>query len=206
MKRYLVGLAAAAALLTLTVGLACAQNKKGNPVVVLETSKGIIEVELNEAKAPISSKNFLDYVDSHFFDGLIFHRVIDNFMIQGGGFTEKMAQKPVQAPIKNESTNGLKNDNYTVAMARTNNPDSATSQFFINVKDNDFLNYVDDMRPGYAVFGRVTEGMETVNKIKAVPTATMGPHQNVPTTPVVIEKAECMGGSAAAPATPPAKK
>ena len=126
MKRYLVGLAAAAALLTLTVGLACAQNKKGNPVVVLETSKGIIEVELNEAKAPISSKNFLDYVDSHFFDGLIFHRVIDNFMIQGGGFTADMAQKSGKPPIENEAGNGLTNDKYTLAMARTSVVNSAT--------------------------------------------------------------------------------
>ena len=160
--------------------------------VKLTTSMGPITIELDEAKAPISAKNFLSYVDSGHYNGTIFHRVINGFMIQGGGFTKDMKQKPVNAPIKNESTNGLKNDNYTVAMARTQVRDSATSQFFISVKDNDFLNYVDDMRPGYAVFGRVTEGMETVNKIKAVPTATMGPHQNVPTTPVTIEKAECV--------------
>ncbi len=174
--------------------------------VKLTTSMGPIVIQLDKAKAPISSANFAQYAQAGHYNGTVFHRVIPNFMIQGGGFTSGMTQKETRGPIKNEASNGLKNDNYTVAMARTNDPNSATSQFFINVKDNDFLNYVDDMRPGYAVFGRVTEGMETVNKIKAVPTTTMGPHQNVPTTPVVIEKAECMGGSAAAPATPPAKK
>ena len=194
MKRYLVGLAAAAALLTLTVGLACAQNKKGNPVVVLETSKGIIEVELNEAKAPISSKNFLDYVDSHFFDGLIFHRVIDNFMIQGGGFTADMAQKSGKPPIENEAGNGLTNDKYTLAMARTSVVNSATSQFFINTKDNAFLNHKDNTPQGfgYAVFGKVVEGKEVVDKMKKVPTGNAAGHQNVPTTPIVIEKAECI--------------
>ena len=173
--------------------------------VKLTTSMGPIVIQLDKAKAPISSANFAQYVQSGHYNGTIFHRVIPNFMIQGGGFTSGMTQKETRGPIKNEASNGLKNENFTVAMARTNDPNSATSQFFINVKDNDFLNYVDDMRPGYAVFGRVTEGMDTVNKIRSVPTTKMGPHENVPSTPVVIEKAECMGGaSAAAPA--PAKK
>ena len=191
MKRYLVGLAAAAALLTLTVGLACAQNKKGNPVVVLETSKGIIEVELNEAKAPISSKNFLDYVDSHFFDGLIFHRVIDNFMIQGGGFTADMAQKSGKPPIENEAGNGLTNDKYTLAMARTSVVNSATSQFFINTKDNAFLNHKDNTPQGfgYAVFGKVVKGQEVVDAIGKVKTGMKNGMNDVPTETVTIVKA-----------------
>ena len=167
--------------------------------VKMTTSLGAFTIQLDPAKAPISSKNFADYVQAGHYNGTVFHRVIPNFMIQGGGFTSGMTQKETKPPIKNEANNGLKNDNFTVAMARTNDPNSATSQFFINVKDNDFLNYADEMRPGYAVFGRVVDGMDTVTKIKNVPTATMGPHQNVPSTPVVIEKAECVGGAAAAP-------
>jgi cyclophilin family peptidyl-prolyl cis-trans isomerase len=162
-------------------------------------------IQLDKAKAPISSANFAQYAQAGHYNGTIFHRVIPNFMIQGGGFTSGMTQKETRGPIKNEANNGLKNDNFTVAMARTSDPNSATSQFFINVKDNDFLNYRDEMNPGYAVFGRVVEGMDTVTKIKGVPTTNMGPHQNVPSTPVVIEKAECMGGAAAA-APAPAKK
>ena len=162
--------------------------------VKLTTSQGPIVIELDEAKAPISSANFLAYVDAGHYDGTIFHRVIDGFMIQGGGFTKSMQQKPVNAPIKNESTNGLKNDNYTVAMAPTNVRDSATSQFFINIKDNDFLNYSGEspQQWGYAVFGKVVEGKETVDKIKKVPTGNAMGHQNVPTQAVVIEKAECI--------------
>jgi len=160
--------------------------------VKLTTTLGPIVIQLDKAKAPISSANFAQYVQAGHYNGTVFHRVIPSFMIQGGGFTSGMTQKETRGPIKNEASNGLKNDNYTVAMARTNDPNSATSQFFINVKDNDFLNYVDDMRPGYAVFSRVTDGMDTVAKIKAVPTRTMGPHENVPATPVVIEKAECV--------------
>ncbi len=191
MKRYLVGIAAAAALLTLTAGLAGAQNKKGNPVVVLETSKGIIEIELNEAKAPISSKNFLDYVDSHYFDGLIFHRVIDNFMIQGGGFTADMAQKSGKAPIENEAGNGLANDKYTIAMARTSVVNSATSQFFINTKDNAFLNHKDNTPQGfgYAVFGKVVKGQEVVDAIGKVKTGMKNGMNDVPTETVSIVKA-----------------
>ena len=191
--------------LVLSLGLLAAPCAMAQ-TVKLATSMGDIVIELDAAKAPKTVANFVDYVKSGQYDGTVFHRVIPNFMIQGGGFTSGMTQKETRGPIKNEASNGLKNENFTVAMARTNDPNSATSQFFINVKDNDFLNYVDDMRPGYAVFGRVTEGMDTVNKIRSVPTTKMGPHENVPSTPVVIEKAECMGSSAAAPATPPAKK
>jgi cyclophilin family peptidyl-prolyl cis-trans isomerase len=158
--------------------------------VKLTTSMGPIVIELDTAKAPISAQNFMKYVDAGHYDGTIFHRVIDGFMVQGGGFSKDMRQKPVNAAIKNESTNGLRNDNYTVAMARTNVRDSATSQFFINVKDNDFLNYAGESNPGYAVFGRVVEGKEVVDKIKKVATGDSGGHQNVPTQPVVIEKAE----------------
>jgi len=160
--------------------------------VKLTTSQGPIVLELDEAKAPVSVKNFLAYVDAKHYDGTIFHRVIDGFMIQGGGFTKDMRQKPVQATIKNESTNGLKNANYTVAMARTGVRDSATSQFFINVKDNAFLDYSGESPQGwgYAVFGKVVEGKDTVDKIKKVTTGNAGGHQDVPTQAVVIEKAE----------------
>jgi cyclophilin family peptidyl-prolyl cis-trans isomerase len=162
--------------------------------VRLTTSMGPIVIELDKAKAPISVDNFVKYVESGHYNGTIFHRVIDGFMIQGGGFTKDMQQKPVQAPIKNEGANGLKNDNYTVAMARTGVRDSATSQFFINVKDNDFLNYSGESPQGwgYAVFGKVVEGKETVDKIKKVATSNSGGHQNVPQAAVVIEKAECI--------------
>ena len=191
MKRYLVGLAAATALLALMLGSACAQNKKGNPVVVLETSKGNIEVELNEAKAPVSTKNFLDYVDSHFFDGLIFHRVIDNFMIQGGGFTTDMSQKTGKAPIENEAGNGLTNDKYTIAMARTSVVNSATSQFFINTKDNAFLNHKDNTPQGfgYAVFGKVVKGMDVVDAIGKTKTGTKNGFNDVPLETISIVKA-----------------
>ena len=159
--------------------------------VKLTTSMGPIVIELDKAKAPISAENFVKYVESGHYNGTIFHRVIDGFMIQGGGFTKDMQQKPTQAPIKNEASNGLKNDTYTIAMARTNVYDSATSQFFINVKDNASLNY-SGPNTGYAVFGKVVEGKETVDKIRKVATGNAGGHQNVPTTPVVIEKAECV--------------
>ena len=160
--------------------------------VRLTTSMGDIVLELDEAKAPESVRNFLAYVDSGHYDGTIFHRVIDGFMIQGGGFTQDMQQKPTRAPIKNESTNKLANDNYTVAMARTGVRDSATAQFFINVKDNDFLNYSGESEQGwgYAVFGKVVEGKEVVDQIKKVATSNAGGHQNVPREAVVIRKAE----------------
>ena len=160
--------------------------------VKLTTSMGPIVIELDQAKAPVSAENFLKYVDSGHYNGTIFHRVIDGFMVQGGGFTKDMKQKPVNAPIKNEGANGLKNDNYTLAMARTGVRDSATSQFFINVKDNDFLNYSGESPQGwgYAVFGKVVEGKDTVDKIRKVATSNAGGHQNVPSEAVVIEKAE----------------
>jgi cyclophilin family peptidyl-prolyl cis-trans isomerase len=158
--------------------------------VKLSTSMGPIVIELDDAKAPISAANFLKYVDAGHYDGTVFHRVIDGFMVQGGGFSKDMRQKPVNPPIKNESTNGLKNNNYTVAMARTNVRDSATSQFFINVKDNDFLNFSGDSNPGYAVFGTVVEGKEVVDKIKKVATGVKNGMENVPNEAVVIEKAE----------------
>ena len=171
-------------------------NVKGNaPMKVkLTTSMGPIVIELDKAKAPVSVENFVKYVEAGHYNGTIFHRVIPNFMIQGGGFTKDMQQKPTQAPIKNESTNGLKNDNYTVAMARTGVRDSATSQFFINVKDNEFLNFSGENPQGwgYAVFGKVVEGKEVVDKIKGVATSNSGMHQNVPVAPVMIEKAECI--------------
>jgi len=190
MKLKVVALAAVMALLALA-GLANAQNKKGNPVVVLETSKGVIEIELNEGKAPISSANFLSYVDSKFFDGLIFHRVIDNFMIQGGGFTPDMAQKNGKPPIENEAANGLTNDKYTIAMARTSVVNSATSQFFINTKDNAFLNHKDKTPQGfgYAVFGKVVKGQEVVDAIGKVKTGAKNGMNDVPVENVTIVKA-----------------
>ncbi len=151
-----------------------------------KTSKGEFTVELFTAEAPVSSENFLAYVDSGHFDGTVFHRVIPGFMVQGGGMTADMKQKPTRAPIENEAKNGLKNTRGTLSMARTNDINSATSQFFINVADNDFL----DNRPGsygYAVFGKVTSGMDVVDAIVAVKTGNRGGHQDVPVEPVVIE-------------------
>lgn len=156
-------------------------------VVVMETNMGAIEIELNEEKAPITVKNFLAYVDSKFYNGLIFHRVIDNFMIQGGGYDEKMKEKATKAPIKNEASNGLRNDTGTIAMARTADPNSATAQFFINVSDNSSLNYPSPDGHGYAVFGKVTSGMHVVNRIKKVKTGDLNGHQNVPMDPVIIK-------------------
>ena len=161
---------------------------KGGPVVLMSTSLGDIKIELYEKEAPESVKNFLSYVNDKFYDGTIFHRVIPNFMIQGGGFTPDMQQKPTKPPIKNEAGNGLKNDTYTLAMARTSVPDSATSQFFINVKDNDFLNRDKSQDGvGYAVFAKVIEGMDVVDKIKAVSTTRKGMHADVPSEPVIIK-------------------
>ncbi len=149
---------------------------------------GKIVLELYPKKAPITVENFLKYVNSGFYNGTIFHRVIPGFMIQGGGFTPEMEQKPTRAPIKNEADNGLKNDRGTIAMARTSNPNSATSQFFINVANNAPLNY--PSHGGYAVFGKVVEGMDVADKIVNVPTTSVGPHQDVPKKPVVIESAK----------------
>jgi peptidyl-prolyl cis-trans isomerase A (cyclophilin A) len=161
--------------------------KPKNPVVVMETDLGNITIELFEKEAPISVKNFLDYVNSGFYNGTIFHRVIDNFMIQGGGFTVEMKMKQTNAPIKNEAANGLKNDRGTIAMARTGAPDSATSQFFINVVNNNGLNRPSPDGHGYAVFGKVIAGMNVVDDIRAVPTGTSKGFQDVPETPVVIK-------------------
>ncbi len=158
--------------------------------VKLETTLGDIVIELDDKAAPVTVKNFLRYVEEGFFDGTIFHRVIPNFMIQGGGFTADMVKKKTHPPIVNEASNGLKNNRGTIAMARTPQPNSATSQFFINHKDNTNLNYVDARRPGYAVFGKVVEGMETVDKIAVVKTTRKGPHANVPIEPIVIKSAK----------------
>jgi len=179
---------AAAFLLTLP---ACSQAgnepKGGGPVLLMSTSMGDIKIELYEKDAPETVKNFLSYVNDKFYDGTIFHRVIPGFMIQGGGFTPDMQQKSTKPPIKNESSNGLANDTYTLAMARTPVPDSATSQFFINVKNNSFLNKASSQDGvGYAVFGKVIEGMDVVSKIEQVQTGNKGMHGDVPLEPVVI--------------------
>ena len=159
-------------------------------MVKMDTNHGTIMLELDAENAPNTVANFLTYAKEGFYDGTIFHRVISNFMIQGGGFTEDMNQKTTHDPIQNEANNGLKNDNGAIAMARTGDPHSATAQFFINVKDNDFLNFSSETPQGwgYAVFGKVIEGMDVVEKIKAVPTTTKGPYQDVPSETVVIEK------------------
>ena len=158
----------------------------------LQTSMGLITLELDSAKAPKTVENFVAYVKSGHYDGTIFHRVMDNFMIQGGGFTVKMVQKPTRESIRNEADNGLKNLKYTVAMARTNDPHSATAQFFINVADNDFLNFTAPSGSGwgYAVFGKVVAGTDVVDKIRKVKTGNNGFHQNVPLEPIAITKAE----------------
>ena len=157
------------------------------PKVEMQTSLGRIVIELDDAKAPGSTKNFLAYVQDGFYNGTVFHRVIPNFMIQGGGFTADMTQKPTKAPIQNEAKNGLKNARGTIAMARTQDPHSATAQFFINHIDNVMLDYPSRDGWGYAVFGKVTEGMDIVDKIAQVKTGNKGFHQNVPTEPVVIQ-------------------
>jgi cyclophilin family peptidyl-prolyl cis-trans isomerase len=159
-----------------------------NPMVTLSTNMGDIRIELNADKAPISTKNFLDYVSEGYYDGLIFHRVIPGFMIQGGGFDSAMSQKKAKSPIKNEAGNGLKNVTGSIAMARTNVVDSATAQFFINVKDNEFLNHKNTSPDGYgyAVFGQVIAGMDIVHSIEKVKTGNRGMHQDVPAQEVVI--------------------
>ena len=164
-----------------------------NTMVTLETTKGNIVIELDEQAAPVTSANFLRYVQEGFFDGTIFHRVIGNFMIQGGGFGSEMQQKQTHEPIVNEAANGLKNDRGTIAMARTNNPNSATAQFFINLVNNDFLNY-SKQNTGYAVFGKVVEGMDTVDSIAKVKTAQKGMHGDVPIEPVIIKSAKISSG------------
>ena len=164
-------------------------------MVILKTNYGDITIELDFEKAPKTAENFAQYVKDGFYDGTIFHRVIDNFMIQGGGFEPGMTQKETRETIENEADNGLKNDYGTLAMARTMEPHSASAQFFINIKDNDFLNHSgkNSQGWGYAVFGKVTDGMDTVEKIKAVSTTMKAGHQDVPADDVVIEKAEWVG-------------
>jgi len=159
-------------------------------MIKLHTSHGVIGLELDADKAPLTVQNFIDYVKSSHYDNTIFHRVIDGFMIQGGGFEPGMKQKTTKTPIKNEAGNKLKNDNYTVAMARTNDPHSATAQFFINIADNNFLNHPGQDGWGYCVFGKVVEGKDVVDKIKNVKTGSRAGHRDVPVEDVIINKAE----------------
>jgi cyclophilin family peptidyl-prolyl cis-trans isomerase len=177
-------------------GAALAQTQAANPKVLFKTTKGDITIELYPDKAPITVKNILDYVNDKFYDGLIFHRVIPNFMIQCGGLTAEMSQKSGKAPIKNEAGNGLKNSRGTVAMARTDVVDSATSQFFINLKDNSFLNHQNETPQGfgYCVFGKVVSGMDVVDAIAKVPTGSKRGHGDVPLEPITILSAEVIGG------------
>ena len=197
-RALLIALVSCAALIVHGLSLAAGVEKETkpdtqppNPIVLMKTSLGQIKIELWPDKAPETVKNFLNYVNEGFYNGTIFHRVIGNFMIQGGGFTLDMAQKPTHAPVKNEARSDVKNEPGTIAMARTMVVDSATAQFFINVVDNSSLNHVDNSPSGYgyAVFGKVIDGMDVVDKIKDVDTANRGPFQNVPVTPVVIESA-----------------
>jgi cyclophilin family peptidyl-prolyl cis-trans isomerase len=170
---------------------------QGNPQAVIHTSMGDIRLELYPGKAPVSVQNFINYANNGFYDGTIFHRVISNFMIQGGGFTPDMQKKTTGEPIQNEATNGLSNIRGTIAMARTGDPHSATAQFFINVQDNMNLDYSGQSSSrewGYTVFGRVIGGMEVVDKIRFVETTTQAPLSNVPTEPVVIESVEIING------------
>jgi cyclophilin family peptidyl-prolyl cis-trans isomerase len=194
MNRTLIsGLRRSLLLATATLLVAGAAQAQGAPAprVKLSTSAGDIVLELQATKAPKSVENFLAYVKKGHYNGTVFHRVIPGFMIQGGGFDKAMAQKPTEKPIENEANNGLKNDKYTVAMARTPHPHSASAQFFINVNNNAFLNHTAPTQQGwgYAVFGRVVEGEDVVDKIAAVPTGDKGMHQNVPLTPVIINAA-----------------
>ena len=161
-----------------------------NAMVKLKTTKGEITIELDEEKAPVTTANFIQYVNDGFFSSTIFHRVINGFMIQCGGMIADMSQKETRDPIVNEANNGLKNDRGTLAMARTNDPNSATAQFFINHADNDFLNYAGAGNPGYAVFGKVTDGMDVVNAIAEVETGRSGMHDDVPKETIAIESAE----------------
>ncbi|GGI54538.1 peptidylprolyl isomerase [Oxalicibacterium solurbis] len=160
--------------------------------VILTTNHGKITIELDAEKAPKTVENFLAYVNAGHYNGTIFHRVIDGFMIQGGGFEPGMKQKPTNEPVENEAKNGLKNDHYTIAMARTSAPHSATAQFFININDNSFLDYPGQDGWGYCVFGKVTDGTDVVDKIRSVKTTRAGMHADVPVEDVVIEKAEAV--------------
>ena len=163
--------------------------------ILMTTTVGPMTLELDADKAPKTVENFLSYVSSGFYDGTIFHRVINNFMVQGGGFTADMEQKATQAPIENEANNGLKNARGTIAMARTQDPHSATAQFFINVQDNDFLNHTGENMQGwgYAVFGKVTEGEDVLDKIRCVQTGSQAGHQDVPVEPIIIDSVTIIG-------------
>jgi len=186
------------------VGSLCAQEKAGNPMVLVKTSMGSFKIELFAKEAPITVKNFLNYVDKKFYDGTIFHRVMPGFVIQGGGFDKNMVQKTTLSPIQNEAKNGLNNLRGTLSMARTNDINSATSQFFVNLKSNAALDHVSDAQFGYAVFGKVVQGMDVVDKIAAVKTGNKGPHQNVPEKTIVIESMTRVAQEkAAAPAPAP---
>jgi len=184
-RRYFIRLIAALSMTAAVHGVQAADN----PHVALKTNMGNIVLELYPEKAPKSVANFLDYVKSGHYNGTVFHRVINGFMIQGGGFDKDMKQKATKPPIQNEAKNGLKNEPYTVAMARTSDPHSASAQFFINVKNNSFLDYPGQDGWGYAVFGKVIDGTDVVDKIKAVETTNSGMFQNVPAKPVIIESA-----------------
>jgi peptidyl-prolyl cis-trans isomerase B (cyclophilin B) len=187
MKKFVSVLLTMGAFLSASAEVVEAENLR----VVLDTSEGKIVLELYMEKAPDTVQNFLSYIDAKFYDGTIFHRVIPNFMIQGGGFTADMKKKSSREPIENEADSGLNNDHYTIAMARTGDPHSATAQFFINTSKNDFLNFKNKTEQGwgYAVFGKVVEGMDTVDVISAVKTTTRGPYGDVPVKPVVIKSA-----------------
>ena len=188
---------AAVAMVALTSAEEKKMEKPVNPEVVMDTSEGTIKIELWADKAPETVKNFLRYADKKFYDGTIFHRVIDNFMIQGGGFCADMRKKESYQPIRNEAAAELKNDRGTIAMARTRDIHSATCQFFINLKDNDFLNHSDNTPRGfgYAVFGKVVKGMEVVDQIGKVETTTSGPYGDVPAKPVIIKSVKRLGSN-----------
>jgi len=189
MKVFKTGLVVTLAILLIAGIVTGEPTKKENPRVLIKTNLGNITVELFEKEAPITVKNFLDYVDSKFYDGTTFHRIMPGFVIQGGGFTPDMKKKPTKAPIKNEATNGLKNLKGTLSMARTMDINSATSQFFINLKNNPALDHKDNTPKGYgyAVFGKVVSGWGVVEKIAKVPTTTKGIYKNVPVKPVIIK-------------------
>lgn len=188
LSRRTLTLSLASLVLASATGFACAQDTT-KPRVKFATTQGDFVVELEPSKAPKTVENFLQYVQDKFYEGTVFHRVIDGFMIQGGGFTADMQQKPTRSPIPLEAKNGLKNDRYTIAMARTGNPNSATSQFYINVANNDMLNAPQPDGHGYAVFGKVVQGQAVIDKIRTVATGNRSMHQNVPTSAITITAA-----------------
>lgn len=190
MKKIFIGAILMMLSLFLSTGSILAASQEKKPEVRLETNYGDIVVQLETRKAPITTANFIQYVKSGHYDNTVFHRVIKDFMIQGGGMTSDMKEKHTQPPIKNEANNGLKNRKYTIAMARTSEPNSATSQFFINTKDNTFLDFKGPENWGYAVFGKVIQGQDVVDKIEAVRTGVKARYEDVPLEPVIIKKAE----------------